>query len=434
MTHFGIICPDGAGHFNPMSALAQELQQRGHRVTLIGKVDVRASAVGAGLGFAAIGESAFPLGSVAKMFHQRGELSGLAALRATLAFVEQETRVMFQEAPAAIQSAGIEALLVDQCTPAGGTIADFLNIPFITICNALLMNWEMGVPPLFVPWHYHPTALAYCRNQIGYFLGRILTQRVQKLQAEYRQHWQLPPYLKQGDSYSALAQLSQQPPEFEFPRQKLPPWFHFTGPYSTVRRSAVPFPWEKLTGQPLIFASMGTIQNRLIHVFQTIATACQGLDAQLVISLGSSTEAENLANLPGNPIVVKYAPQLELLQKATLTITHAGLNTVLESLANAVPMVAIPITNDQPGVSARIAWTGTGEVVLPQHLAVTKLQAAIYNVLQNPTYRQNTARLQAAILKSGGVKQAADIIETAIATGKPVLAPFNSVASRETYQ
>jgi len=33
---------------------------------------------------------------------------------------------------------------------------------------------------------------------------------------------------------------------------------------------------------------MGTLQNRLIWVFQTIASACEGLDAQLVISLGGS--------------------------------------------------------------------------------------------------------------------------------------------------
>jgi len=39
------------------------------------------------------------------------------------------------------------------------------------------------------------------------------------------------------------------------------------------------------------------------------------------------------------PLVVEYAPQLELLAKARLTITHAGLNTVLDSLSNGVPLV-----------------------------------------------------------------------------------------------
>lgn len=61
-------------------------------------------------------------------------------------------------------------------------------------------------------------------------------------------------------------------------------------------------------------------------------------------------------------IVVRYAPKLELLQKASLTITHAGLNTTLKSLSYGVPMVGIPITDDQPGIAARIVGTGIGEL------------------------------------------------------------------------
>jgi zeaxanthin glucosyltransferase len=89
-------------------------------------------------------------------------------------------------------------------------------------------------------------------------------------------------------------------------------------------RKSVAFPFEKLTGQPLIYASMRTIQNRLLEIFQTIASACEGLDAQLIIDLGGGATPESLPNLAGNPIVIACAPQLELLKKATLTITHGG--------------------------------------------------------------------------------------------------------------
>ncbi len=184
----------------------------------------------------------------------------------------------------------------------------------------------------------------------------------------------------------------------------------------------MPFPFEQLTGQPLIYASMGTVQNRLLDVFKIIASACEGLDAQLVISLGGSATPESLPSLPGNPIVVGYAPQLELLPKATLTITHAGMNTTLESLSNGVPMVAIPVANDQPGVAARIAWTGVGEMVSLKELSVPKLRSAIVKVLTQESYKQRAIEMQEAIGRSGGVKRAADIIEQAVLTGKPVLA------------
>jgi MGT family glycosyltransferase len=125
--------------------------------------------------------------------------------------------------------------------------------------------------------------------------------------------------------------------------------------------------------------------------------------------------------LPGNPLVVKYAPQLELLQEATLMITHAGMNTTMECLKNGVPMVAIPIANDQPGVAARIAWTGAGEFVPLSRLNVSRLRTAIQRVLTQDSYKQNALRLQQAMQKAGGVSRAADIIEQAVSTGKPVV-------------
>jgi UDP:flavonoid glycosyltransferase YjiC (YdhE family) len=85
-------------------------------------------------------------------------------------------------------------------------------------------------------------------------------------------------------------------------------------------------------------------------------------------------------------------------------------------------MVAIPVANDQPGVAARIAWTGAGEVIPFARLSVPKLRGAVELVLAEDSYKQNALRLQKAIAKAGGVSRAADIIEQAISTGKPVLA------------
>ena len=333
--------------------------------------------------------------------------------------------MLFQDAPEAIKAAGIEALLVDQTSLEGGTVAEFLDIPFVTVCNAVMINREDNVPPCVTNWNYNSAWWVRLRNRVGYELIYPLGRPVQNVIAKYRQKWELPPHSIYDDYYSQLAQISQQPAEFEFPRKELPKYFHFTGPYhypNSVSRESTPFPYEKLTGQPLIYASLGTLQNRFVSVFQMIAEACMGLDAQLVITLGWGTNPEDLPEFPGNPIVVGYAPQLELLQKATLTITHAGMNTTLHSLSNGVPMVAIPITNDQPGVAARIAWTGTGEVITLGKVTVEKLQNAIQRVLTEDSYKKNALRLQEAIKQSGGVSRAADIIEQVVSTGKPVLA------------
>jgi MGT family glycosyltransferase len=347
-----------------MIPLGQELQKRGHRVTLFGILDTQPKALAAGIEFQAIGEKEFPLGVSKEIFGKLGKLKGIAALNYTIKFVTLEAITLLQEAPSRMKALGVEALLVDQVTSHGGTVADLLNIPFVTICSAVTLNREPSVPPFNTDWAYNPSWLGILRNKIGYQILSRATRPITEALNDFRKKHNLSLYTHPNQRYSQLAQISQAPAAFEFPRQELPPHFHFTGPYHSANsRQSVGFPYEKLTEKPLIYASMGTLQNRLLNVFEDIATACADFDAQLVISLGGATKVEALPVLKGNPLVVEYAPQLEILQKATLMITHAGMNTSMECLTNGVPMVAIPVANDQPGVAARIAWSGCGEAI-----------------------------------------------------------------------
>lgn len=417
MTHLGLLCPAETGHLNTMLPLGQEMQRRGHRVTFFGIVDAQAKVLAAGLEFRSIGEVEFPAGSSDVLFAELGNLSGLAALKYTLDWIESSAKIFLKYGPDALIDVGIEALLVDQIAPEGGIVADRLDLPFVTICSALPFNQEPTIPPLFTTWKYNSAWWAVWRNQIIYFLVNPFTKSMKDLRSSYRKLWNLPP---ETSSDSQLAILTQQPAEFEYPRETLPAYFHFTGPYhNQTSRKPVDFPWEKLTGKPLIYASMGTLQNQLTEVFQAIAAACVDLDVQLVISLGGGS-VEGLPALPGHPIVVSYSPQLALLERASVTITHAGMNTALECLTYGVPMVAIPITNDQPGVAARVAWIGAGEIVPLNKLTAARLQTAIKLVLTQDSYRQNALRLKRSIAESGGVSHAADIIELAISTRKPV--------------
>lgn len=413
MTHFGIICPATTGHLNPMSTLGAELQRRGHRVTLFGILDAQQSTLAAGLEFRVIGKSEFPLGAMAEIFAQQGKLSGFAAIRYTVTWIKNITATFLREAPVAIKEAEVEALLIDQISPEGGTIANFLNIPFVSVSCGVMSYRDISIPPSNTLWSYSPAWWGQLRNRLGYTLLDRIVQPVVEVIAEYRRLWNLPAYNSPNDFYSPLAQICQQPAAFEFPRQNLPEHIHFTGPYcSSSTRQSVAFPFEQLSGKPLVYASLGTLQNRLQHVFHVIAQACVGLDVQLVISLGGGINLESITQLPGQPIVVNYAPQLELLQKASLVITHAGLNTTLESLSHGIPMVAIPISLDQPGVAARIAWTGTGKVVPLSSLSVPRLCKAIKQVLTHEFYKTNAVQLQYAIHNAGGVTRAADIIES----------------------
>ena len=83
---------------------------------------------------------------------------------------------------------------------------------------------------------------------------------------------------------------------------------------------------------------------------------------------------------------------------------------VLESLAQGVPQVAIPVTYDQPGVAARIAEKQTGVVTSLDKLTADHLSTLLDEVLSNPTYRDNARKLQKAIAEANGLSVAADLV------------------------
>jgi MGT family glycosyltransferase len=174
-----------------------------------------------------------------------------------------------------------------------------------------------------------------------------------------------------------------------------------------------------LTGEPLTYASMGTILNGQADVFRTIvAGVAKHKGTQLVLSIGDQLDPKQIGPVPSNAIIVNQVPQLELLKRASVCITHAGLNTLLESLAEGVPQLAIPVTFDQPGVAARITAKKTGVTMPFTKLTSDHLSRLLGEVLNNPVYRENARRFQNIISKTNGLSMAADIVERSFGVTK----------------
>lgn len=421
--HIGLTCPELSGHLNPMTTLGRELVRRGHRVTIVARPDGEAKAVAAGLGFAAIGKTEFPRGSIARQAVTLGGLSALKALRFTIDMMRQAAEVTFRDLPTVCRKIGIESLLVDQVNPAAGTVAEIEGLPFVKVANALALNRDPACPPAVLAWRYRADFFGRLRNSAGnWFLHRVTAPIRDTINAHRIRHG-LPPRIDEN-APAFLAEIAQQPAFFDFPRARPEPRLHFTGPWHQGGESGVPFPWDKLNGLPLVYVSLGTLQNRMMDMFTKIAEAVAPLQVQLVISLGAADQDVTLlaSRSAGKPLIVPFAPQLALLQKAALTITHAGLNTALESLARGVPMVAIPITNDQPGVARRLEWLGLAEVVLPRQMTVERVRQAVERVLEDPSYRERARERSREIANLDGLNHAADIVEKAFYTRAPVIA------------
>jgi MGT family glycosyltransferase len=401
-----------------MMTLCKELQRRHHEIVFFQLLETEAKVKAAGFECQTIGHERFPLGRLPKEWQRLGELSGKQALHHTVSLFRETARINLQEIPEHLRKSPVDALLIDEVSYAGGSIAESFRLPFVTISNALMLRQESGVPPVLTAWNYGTSPISRLRNRLGYFFLNRLRKPGIELINTHRKAWGLLPISHADEACSKLAHISQQPEGFDFPRRHLPSTVHFVGPlHDPSVRKPCPFPWERLDGRPLVYASMGTLQNRQQEIFGCIAKACADLRVQLVISLGGGCEPHDLKNLAGDPIVVKYAPQLDLLRKAQLCITHAGLNTALESLSQGVPMVAIPITNDQPGVSARLVWKGVGESIVLKRLNSQGLKSKIEKVLTDPKYKTCAMVQRDTITRTSGARSAADIVEAVTRSG-----------------
>ena len=405
-----------------MTALARKIQARGNEVVFIGFPESEPAARAANLRFVPFCESEFPKGSIGKVMGGVAKLHGLDVVRYTCREVMPGLlRAALEHLPGKIAETGIEALVLDSIYFFLELVPMRLGVPYVHVWTAHHLDFSGATPAALFGWPYDTSSQAIERNVEGLKLcGEILAPlaAIAKPYAEragLHIDWNDP-----AATTSKLAAITQSPREFDFPNSNWPASFHYAGPFHDDEgRQKIPFPWERLTGKPLVYASLGTIVNGMSHVYRIILEAVGKFpEIQMVLSVGANINLDLLGAIPSNAVVVSAAPQIELLKRATLCITHAGLNTTLESLAQGVPMVAIPIGYDQPGVAARIAYHGVGEFVEVGDLTVERLLELIQRVATNPGYRVRARYFQDVIAKTRGLDVAAEIIEQSVGANR----------------
>jgi len=417
--HIALICPEVAGHLNPTATLGRELARRGHRVSLVSRSIVKPRADACGFELIPIDAGEPEFRGFQPGLQKLARLKGHGGVRQTTRLLRDRAALTLRNGPERLRAAGVEAVVADQVSLDGVALADTLRLPFVTVCNMLAMQHESGVPPWVFGWRYRPGPVGRLRNRIGNILLKLALRPLVRTVSGFRRRHGFPRFRFHDTCELGLAQIAQQPEFFDYPRAELPAHFHYTGPWHEPTRDSesVPFPWEKLDGRPLVYASFGTMLNRQRDL-RAILEGCAGLPLQFVLSLGQK-EATWDFPAPANAIVAPLVPQLALLDHASLFITHAGMNSVLEGLVRGVPMLCMPVTADQPGVARRVEWLGAGEVLKPGRANATRIRALVEKLLAGE-YREAAQKLREQLKKNPGVVRAADIVEEAFRTGRRV--------------
>ena len=418
----GFICLNLPGHLNPMTALARQLQARNHEVVFL------YSSGAGGLPFVPSPEK----DHINEARPEASKKEGQDALQFSLRAVLAQTEAILKSLPVVVEANGIDALIIDTVQFYAELGALRLGIPYVHVSTGVHHDYSGYTPLYLYGWPHETSPAALARNREGVAKWTNLLESVNGGIKAHAESIGLKIDWNDLDStVSPLAFITQVPRAFDFESSHWPSSFHHTGPFHDGNgREKVDFPWGRLTGEPFIYASMGTILNGQVDVFRTIVAAvAKNKNLQVVLSIGDQVDPKQIGPVPHNAIVVKRAPQLELLKQATLCITHAGLNTVLESLVQGVPQVAIPITYDQPGVAARIAHKKTGVVTSLDKLTIDHLALLINEVLTDPVYRENSHKLQKAIAKASGLSVAADCIEGSIRMSRKLSAASGPTAN-----
>ncbi len=409
--HFGVLSFSGTGHLNPLIALSHELVSRGHKVTFFDKPKAEARVREAGFGFVAVGAKNASE-QEASLFHHSGIWSEIEILRSNLARVRHEVERLLHETPAAVIRAGVNALLIDEVALTGPTVAQLLRLPYFIISTSVPHRFGWKASSWFSGYRFSASRLSWLQ---AIFLELSVTRirgPIRRALDQYRQRAGLGSVRNAFRDFPCLAHIGQMPKCLDFPRASAAKSFYYAGPFvEHAERPHVAFPRHRLDGRPILYASLGTTRNVQTALFRMIAEACQDLDLQLVISLGNRFEPHMFADLPGRPVVTKFAPQLEILKVAEAVVTHGGSNTVFESLMEGKPMIVIPLAFDQPAMAARLARLHLAEVLPVMRLSSQWIRASVEKILNDTSYRDAVQKMQTTLKSIQGTKRAADLIE-----------------------
>jgi UDP:flavonoid glycosyltransferase YjiC (YdhE family) len=181
-----------------------------------------------------------------------------------------------------------------------------------------------------------------------------------------------------------------------------------------ARGDETDFPWDRLDpALPLVYMSLG---SQIYHQPAMFAAVIEGLRdqrVQLVMSIADLLDTDELPALGERMLAVRYTPQLAMLERASLFITHGGANSVMEALSYGVPMIVSPLCNDQFHQAHFVEAAGVGRRLDLCDASPVEVATTITDLLGSAEVEANLARVARSYCRSGADEAARRISELA---------------------
>ncbi|MFC1890173.1 glycosyltransferase [Thermodesulfobacteriota bacterium] len=205
------------------------------------------------------------------------------------------------------------------------------------------------------------------------------------------------------------------PIEFDFPHYPSPNKFYVDA-FIDRSRLNEKFDWNRIPeGKKIVYTAFGSqgqsLKKAKLLFDKTIAAVKDNTQLHLIISLSGVLTPSSFDRVPSNVTLLKWAPQLVLLERAALMINQGGFNSVKECIYTGTPMLAIPIFRDHPGTAARIVYHGLGLALDYNKVTAEKIRQSIDELLVNPMYSMRINKMREVFKAAETRNEAVDVVK-----------------------
>lgn len=409
------------GDIHPYMAVALELKQRGHRPLIATSSVYRDKIEGAGIGFHPMRPDLPPLGSkkaeemIRRSTHMRE--GPRYVLRDVLM---AHARASYEDALAAVNAeGGADLLITHTVPPIASLVAETTGLRWVSAVLAPITFFSAYDPPTIPQFQalrnllkLHP---AVARVILG--LGKRSTLSWSEPLRELRRELGLPagknPFFEgQHSPTLVLALFSRVIAEVQ---PDYPPNTLITGfPFYDRRDEQPPAPellrFLEQGDQPIVFTLGSTAAWIGRDFYRTSIEAARRLKRRALLLVGDDSNLPGV-ELPDGIAAFDYAPHSLVMPRASVVVHQGGIGTTGQALRAGRPMLVVPFGQDQPDNARRCVELGVGRTLWRDHYTISRVVNELSELLENPAYREQAAKVGQQVRAEDGTNRACDAIE-----------------------
>lgn len=387
----------GHGHVNPSLPLVAELTRRGHQITYVITPKFRASVE-------AVGATFHPYATIADDYFEANDLHGGVPSRVAHALITTAEAIL-PELLALARAVQPDYILFDGMCPWGYLVARILRLPAV----ASLALMPLSTPPPRTMIAMLPMLLPLVFRDFG--KGLAANRQARALTTAH----QLPPFSLTGimNNVGDLS-ISYTSSYFQPDAATVHPSVRHIG--WTLNDAPPPSTWDFIPDpdKPLVYVSLGTLNNDDPGFFRACIEAFSNpafSGYQVILSTGNRLSPASFGTLPPYISVHGWVPQIAVLRRASLFVTHGGMNSIHDGLFLGVPLLVVPQQFEQAMNARRVATLGAGLVLDKAQISAAAIRREALRLLMEPSFRAEAVRVGETLRAAGGLARAADEIE-----------------------